>query len=132
MRTCAVNLGTGLTYERPCHQPPERSTRGNTSETHVWLRERPRVRRAGVKLLKAKLSLAPAGATRARAHMHAAGAPEAGVVDVTDEVTGVCTPRVRLQLNVNAQPPPGVTPCAVCGDMRGPLGLCLCREQYVV
>ena len=95
-------------------------TSGEKWGLNVWLRERPRASavKRGAKLVKAKLQLS--------------GKCRDDAVDVADGTGEESTPiRIRLTLTTNAPPPPGVTPCPVCGDMRGPLGLCLCRQQYV-
>ena len=128
-RTCFPNLGTSFTPEVGCAVvwynidrhgvPDERTlhagepvTSGDKWGLNVWLRERPR--KPSAKLSKAvRVSLS--------------------LVDPADVSDGGTAGPVRLQLSTSSPAAPSaVTACPLCGDLRGPLGLCLCRDAYVV
>ena len=83
---------------------------------NVWLRERPRVQRPQ-KCVQAKMEVL------------------SSAIDISDSAAAAPpTAMVKLRLSAKPKPPTldGVTKCEKCGDKCGPIGLCLCRDNYVV
>ena len=99
--------------------------RGEKWGMNIWLRERPR--------RKGLLGSGPTGVRVTPTWLEGEAAEAAAHGDAAAARGGAAGVRVTI----SARPPrgddaPGVAPCELCGDRCGPIGLCLCRENYVV
>jgi hypothetical protein len=108
---CWYNLDRhGVADERTLHAGAPVSS-GEKWGLNIWLRERPRPPRS-----------APPSARLAKAVVRPHVCAASG--------------EVRVAVQVRARPPlsqlTAVRPCPACGDLTGPVGLCLCRDQYIV
>lgn len=90
---------------------------------NVWLRERPRhvaIKRRKDGLCRATLLVLPCISQGGE------GEGEGG-----SEGDSSLRALVRLKLNVSKPPLPlGMAPCVFCGDVVGPIALCLCKARY--
>ena len=94
---------------------------------NIWLRERPRQAIANSKRAQVRASVSVAAAVARKA---------GGDADVSDGAQHAAPPMpvsaVRLRVQLHPPPPKanGIAPCERCRDPVGPIGLCLCRDQY--
>ena len=102
---------------------------------NIWLRERERANGAHKRRgpVKAALSVSRQGGGGGGSDFAQHG-NLASPLDVSDGGDCSDSGSVVVQLKLRFQPPPpklnGIAPCKGCGDSVGPIGLCLCRDQY--
>ena len=114
--------------ERTLHAG-EPVTHGEKWGMNIWLRERPRsgaLRRSTYGPVTASLLLLPADDD---------GQDSDGDSVADRSPVGRLPDGTPLKLHVKLMVPPpkpaaNLTACARCGDLSGPIGLCLCRERY--
>jgi len=104
---CWYNLDRhGNLDDRTLHAG-EPVTKGEKWGLNVWLRERPRQRKVAIqrrKVATCTLSVA---------------------------CDGAAGPHVHLAIAAQPRPTsPGLSACPACGDITGPIGLCLCTDKY--
>ena len=92
---------------------------------NIWLRERERVNGANKRRGPVKVAFSVS-------RQSGGSDGNRSAVDVADGGDGCGSTSVTVQLSLRLQPPKlnGIVPCKSCGDSVGPIGLCLCRDQY--